>query len=220
MTTPFASNSSNGRDPTMEVDADDASSVATPPIGYRNSSEDQTFISKTIRFYFAPFDQSRIDRIHPSDVHTQWIRTVQAAFGEDVKIINNSNRPVTHLGPSEITNRAFSYAQQFKVHAKTIGKSSTTGAPKISNVIVHRIPTRVPLGQIKRHPSVYQLLQDNQCFLNEHLWDEHEWDVQQIGFITGFNPKYYTNDRVTTMFRARLSKALPKAKIPKFQMVV
>ena len=220
MTTQSVPISSDGQEPAMEVDADDASSAATPPIGYRNSSEDQTFISKTIRFFFAPFDQSRIDHVHPSEVHTQWIRTIQAAFGEDIKIINNFNRPVKNLGPSETINRAFSYAQQFKVHSKTIGKIPTTGAPKISNVIVHRILTRVPLGQIKRHPSVYQLLQDNQCYLNEHLWDEHEWDVQQIGFITGFNPKYYTSDRVTTMFRTSLSKALPKAKIPKFQMVV
>jgi hypothetical protein len=24
------------------------------------------------------------------------------------------------------------------------------------------------------------------------MWDEQEWDVQQIGFVTGYNPKYYT----------------------------
>jgi Ni,Fe-hydrogenase I small subunit len=58
-----------------------------------------------------------------------------------------------------------------------------------ATVIVHRITTRVPLSQLKRHPTAYQLLIDKQCYLNEHYWDEQEWDLQQIGFITGFNPK-------------------------------
>ncbi|KAI2494581.1 hypothetical protein MHU86_19951 [Fragilaria crotonensis] len=212
--------SNDGRDPTMEIEDEDVSSVATPPIGYRNSPEDHAFVSKTIRFYFAPFDSSQIDRAHPSEIHTQWIRTIQAAFGDDVKIINNANRQVKNLDTNSTANRAFAYAQQFKVHTKPFGNSPTTGAPKTAHVIIHRIMTRVSLGQIKRHTNAYQLLTDNQCFLNEHLWDEQEWDLHQIGFVTGFNPKYYSNERVTTMFRARLCKAMPRAKIPKFQMVL
>jgi len=212
--------SSDGRDPTMEVDSDEASSVATPPIGYRNSSEDPGFVSKTIRFYFAPSDHSKIDKSNPMEVHTQWIKCIQAAYGEDVRIINNSNRPVTNLDTMATANRAVSYAQQFKVHTKLLGNSLTRGGPKTATVIVHRLLTRVPFGQIKRHTKAYQLLLDNQCFLNEHLWDEQEWDLKQLGFVTGFNPKYYSNERVTTMFRARLSKAMPRKKIPKLQMVL
>jgi hypothetical protein len=103
--------SSDGRDPTMEVDVDDISSIATPTIGYRNTSEDQTFVSKTIRFYFAPHERSEINRIHPIDVHTQWIRLIQKAYGDNIKIINNSNRPVTNLDTSKNASRAFLYAQ-------------------------------------------------------------------------------------------------------------
>ncbi len=212
--------SSVGRDPTTEIDTDDASSVATPPIGYRNSPEDHAFISKTIRLHFAPSDQSRIDRTHPSEIHTEWIRIIKTAFGDDVKIINNANRPVTNLNTSTSAPRAIAYAQQFKVHTKQHRNSSLTGALRSTNVIIHRILTRVPLGQLKRHTSAYQLLKDNNCYLNEHLWDEQEWDVQQLGFITGFNPKYYSNERATNMFRARLCNALPRKKIPKFQVVL
>ena len=106
--------SSVGRDPTMEIDTDDVSSVATPPIGYRNSSEDQEFLSKTICFYFTPYDRSSINRVHPTDVHVQWIRLIQGAFGDDVKFINNSNRPVKNLETGANATRAISYAQQFK----------------------------------------------------------------------------------------------------------
>jgi vancomycin permeability regulator SanA len=52
---------------------------------------------------------------------------------------------------------------------------------------------------------------DNKCYFNKHDWDDQEWDLQQIGFVTGNNPKYYTKDQVTNMFRARLTKAMPMA---------
>ena len=80
--------------------------------------------------------------------------------------------------------------------------------------------TRVPFRQIKNHPHAYQLMKDNACYINEHLWDKHEWDLHQVGFVTSFNPKYYSDNRVTNMFRNRLIKALPKAKIPTLQKVL
>jgi hypothetical protein len=118
MTTQSVPISSDGPDPTMDIDTEDVSSVDTPPIGYRNSKEDQSFVSKTIRFYFAPYDQNRIDRVHPSEVHAQWLRTIQSAYGDNIKIINNSNRPVKTLDTSPTNHRAFAYAQQFKVYTK------------------------------------------------------------------------------------------------------
>jgi hypothetical protein len=102
-----------------------------------------------------------------------------------IHIINIVNRPAKNLDTSSNGNRAFAFAQQFKVHTIQLGNRPTTGAPNSSYVIDHRILTRVPLGQIKRHTNAYQLLTDNQCFLTEHL--------QQVGFVTGFNPKYYSN---------------------------
>ena len=95
-----------------------------------------------------------------------------------------------------------------------------SGTPKTAITIVHRILTRVPFSQIKRHPEAFQLFTEHNCFLREHMWDEQEWDVQQIGFVTGYNPKFYTPERVTRSFRARICKAKPKAKVPKFQMVL
>jgi hypothetical protein len=98
----------------MEVDADKVSSVATPTISHS--------FSKTIRFYSAPYDRRDINLTHPTEVHTQWIRLIQTAFGNDIKIINNSNRPVTNLDTSKNGTRAASYAQQFKEHVKPLRK--------------------------------------------------------------------------------------------------
>ena len=206
----------NGKD----VDNDDVSSVATPVAGFNKDSEDNVHISKTIRFYFAATHQYCIDRTQPSEVHSEWIRLIQSAFGTDVKIINNSNRKVTRIDNTSSSHRAsYSHAQQFQIHSKPIGKNSS-GALKHITVIVHRIKTKVPFSQIKRHPSALQWLKKHQCYINEHLRDDQTWDVQQIGFVTGFNPKFYTSERARDVFRARICRAAPRAKAPKFQFVL
>jgi hypothetical protein len=219
MTTQSFPISSVGGDPTRNLETADDLSTATPPAGYRNADGDHEFVSKTIRFYFAPADRTRIDRITPSDVHTQWLRIIASTFGNDVKIINNRNKPVVQVDTNATSDKSTSHGHQFTLHQKSFG-AHTHGSQKTSFTIVHRILTRVPFGQLKRHPQAFQLLQDHNCYLKDHMWDEHEWDVQQIGFVTGFNPKYYTPERVTTSVRARLCKAMPRSKVPKFQMIL
>ena len=70
-------------------------------------------------FLFAPSDQSKIDRINPVEVHTQWIRLIQAAFGGEVQIISNSNRPFTNLDTSVTAVRASSWWETIQ-HAKAL----------------------------------------------------------------------------------------------------
>ncbi|KAI2512755.1 hypothetical protein MHU86_1543 [Fragilaria crotonensis] len=209
--------SSVGCDPTRNLDVEDDLSTATPPVGYRNSDSDHEMVSKTIRFNFAPVDCSRIDSIDPAEVHTQWLRIITSSFGNDVKIINNFNKPVSNISNYTTTAKRMSHEQQFKLHQKSAGADS-----KIAFTIVHRILIRVPFGQLKRHSQAFQLLKDHNCFLREHMWDEQEWDVQQIGFVTGFNPKYYTPEKVTSAIRNRLtqSNGTTRAKVPKFQTVL
>ena len=221
MTTQSFPISSVGCDPTRNPDVEDDFSTATPPVGYRNPDNDYEFVSKTIRFNFAPTDRTRIDSIDPASVHIQWLRIIASTFGNDVKVINNYNKPVSSIQINTQTTKATSlkHEQQFNIHQKSAGVDSS-GMSKVAFTIVHRILVRIPFGQIKRHPQAFQLLKDHNCFLREHLWDEQEWDVQQIGFVTGFNPKYYTPEKVTMSLRTRLSDGMPRAKVPKFQTVL
>jgi hypothetical protein len=201
---------------------EDDLSIATPPVGCRNSDNDHELLSKTIRFNFAPVDRTRIDSVDPSAVHIQWLRIIASAFGNDVKIINNYNKIVSNITNQTQTTKGTSHEQQFKIHQKSVGGVDSSGTTKTAFTIVHRILIRVPFGQIKRHQSAFQLLKDNNCYLREHMWDEQEWDVQQIGFVTGYNPKYYTPEKVMTSLRARLtnSNVAPRIKLPKFQAVL
>jgi hypothetical protein len=217
MTAQSFSISSVNRDPTRNPDLEDDLSTATPLVGYRNSDSDHEMVSKTIRFNFAPVDSSRIDSIDPAEVHTQWLRIIASSFGNDVKIISNYNKPVSNISNNTTTANRKLHEQQFKIYQKSAGADSKTAF-----TIVHRILIRVPFGQLKRHSQAFQLLKDHNCFLREHMWDEQEWDVQQIGFVTGFNPKYYTPAKVTSDIHTRLtqSNGMPRAKVPKFQTVL
>ena len=209
-----------GCDPTRHEAMEDNLSTSTPPISHRYVDDDHEFVSKTIRFVFAPADYTRIDSTDPSDIHTQWIKSIQSAFGDNIKFLNNHNRLVTNIDTAANTHKAYSHSSQFKLYTKHLSTSNTTGPNKSITTVIHRILTRIPLGKIKRHPPAYQLLVKNNCFLHEHKWDEQEWDIQQVGFVTGFNPKYYSPERATTLFRNRLCKAMPRAKVPKFQLVL
>ena len=211
--------SSVGCDPTRNLDVEDDLSTVTPPIGHRNFEDDNEFVSKTIRFNFAPDDRTRIDSVDPAEVHTQWMRIVSSAFGSDIKIINNNNKPVLQISKNATSTKRSSHDHQFKIHQKPTG-ADRSATPKIAFTIVHRILIRIPFSQLKRHPQAFQLLKEHNCYLREHMWDEQEWDVQQIGFVTGYNPKYYTPEKVTTSIQARLCKAMPRAKVPKFQAVL
>ena len=98
----------------------------------------------------------------------------------------------------------------------------SSGNIKTAVLIIHRILIRVPFNQIKRQTSAFLLLTEhNSKLTREHMWDEQEWDVQQLGlFVAGYNPKYYSAERVTTSVWARLCEAMPRLKVPKFQMIL
>ena len=176
MTTQSFPNSNVGCDPTGNPDAEDELSTATPPVGYRNSDGDHEFVSKTIRFYFPPTDRARIDCINPVEVHTQWLRLIASTFGNDVKIINNLNKQVFHVDPNAKAEKSNSHGHQFTLHQKSIG-AYTSGIQKIAFTIVHRILTRIPFSQNKRHPLAFQHLKDHKCYIKDHMWDEQEWDI-------------------------------------------
>ena len=138
MTTQSFPISDVGCDPTRNPDMDDDLSIATPPIGYRNSNIDHEFVSKTVRFYFAPSDRTRLDSIAPADVHIQWMRCISSAFGDDVKIINNHNKPVLGIDASVTAANGTLYKNQFQLHQKPMG-FTPSGTTKTAVIIIHAV---------------------------------------------------------------------------------
>lgn len=92
-----------------------------------------------------------------------------------------------------------------QIHQKSVGAVDSSGMSKTAFTIVHRILIRVPFGQLKRYHSAFQLLKETIATCRS----PHMWNVQQIGFVSGYNhPKYYTPEKVTTsIVRAQLTFA-------------
>ena len=194
--------------------ADDFS-AATPPVWAKERVQDYEFIAKTIRFQFSPSDYRRIGAIQPAVVHHMWLNAILSEYGDDVHIINNYNCRVTMLDMHKLEDPT-AYDKQFKVHSK-----NTPGQPdKQSVIIIHRILTRIPFGQLKRFHRAFEIILKNKCFLTEHYWDESEWDVSQLGFITGYNPQCYEREQAAAMFCKRLQQDAPRMKVPKFKFIL
>jgi hypothetical protein len=194
---------------------EDDLSTSTQPISHRYVDDDHEFVSKTIRFVFAPADYTRIDSTDPSDIHTQWIKSIQSAVGDDIKFFNNHNRLVTNIDTAANTHKANSHSSQFKLYTKHLSTPNTTGPNKSIITVIHRILTRIPLGKNKQHLPAYQLLVNNNCFLHEHKWDEQEWDIQQVGFVTGFKTQVLFSRKSDNAFSQQTLQSHATSKSPK-----
>ena len=91
-------------------------------------------------------------------------------------------------------------------------------------MLVHRIITSASIASIKQIPEIHQILRDNNCYLNEHPWNEDAWDTTKIGFVTNFDPSFYTPDQAQMKFnellkeKVKLLNTRTKTKIPQFRM--
>ncbi len=59
----------DGHGPNADHEMADDSTVATPPVGMKDFTQDYELVSKTIRFKFSPYDHRRVGSIQPSEVH-------------------------------------------------------------------------------------------------------------------------------------------------------
>jgi hypothetical protein len=66
--------------------------------------------------------------------------------------------------------------------------------------------THTTVDHIKSIPAVQRILRDHQCFLTEHQWTEEVWDTNQLGFVTGIDPNFYTASQAQVKFNTDLRK--------------
>ena len=69
-------------------------------------------------------------------------------------------------------------------------------------IVVHDMITDIPYHQIKQNPNIFKALQQNNCFLQLHLWKREIWNIITIGFLSGISPKHQTKDTTMTNINA------------------
>ena len=205
---------------------DDASD-ATPPRGRKGSSNDATLIEKTIRFRFRA--TATKNDISPASIHLHWIQIVQEALGQNIQIVSNKSRILPKV--DTLTWSIEDHGKVFSTHPvvsharsqPTSGISTETTTPvqnrKNTVIIVHRIRTSNSLQEIKNIPKVRELLQTHEVYLTEQKWSEDIWNTTHLGFIMGIDPQFLDEVNAKTRISNDIKKALPKAKIPRFELM-
>ena len=61
-------------------------------------------------------------------------------------------------------------------------------------VVIHRLVLDVKYHQIKKEQAVLKTLQRLKCQLHMHEWHHTEWDIINVGFISGSSPKHQSKD--------------------------
>jgi hypothetical protein len=193
---------------------DDDMSEVTAPQSRPARANDQTMVSKVLKFSFVYSNQSK-HKVAPSVIHTHWIQAVQESLGSDIVIVNKQNENVEAVSTLKWSHATI-HQKQFKLYQQSRGrddKRSTT------YFIVHRILTNESISKIKAIPSVKRLLKEYQCFLTDYQWTESQWETTRIGFITNYDPSFYNRTQAAAKFNAFLHSLPGKTKIPKFRLV-
>ena len=201
--------------------ASDDDTVQTPTRSEKVQEPTDKLNEKTLRFRFPSMTDG--DPVAPSVVHARWMGLLQEEFGDAVQIYDNKNRIVQKLDPiranKQLTKNHFVwYAPGNKRHPNTTLQTQATDR-RVTTYLLHRIRTSCSLSDIKANAKVRALLKDHNFYVNEHRWNETEWDTTQLGFFFGIDPSFYNVDQATAKITAEIQKAMAGKRIPKFKLV-
>ncbi len=206
---PSAQPSTSDRQSQSSWSQGDDNTVATPPKGEKRRTRELVVEEKTLKFRFPPPKDSD-GNVNPLVLHVHWMHEVQTAFGEGVLFFDNGNRKLSKLDP--LRDMPESQAHHFAVH----NVQSTSGTTRF---IIHRIQTKFPLSEIKNAPNVANLMQKYDFYVNDHKWNETEWETTQLGFFYGIDPQFYDLDQATCKIQEVLKKNVQRMKAPRFRLV-
>ena len=65
-----------------------------------------------------------------------------------------------------------------------------------AHVVVHRLVLDAKYHMIKKEQDIVNTLKHHRCQLQFHDWRVNEWDIINIGFISGCSPKHQSKDTV------------------------
>ena len=66
-----------------------------------------------------------------------------------------------------------------------------------THVVIHRVVLDAKYHNIKKKQGIIDVLKRHKCQLQLHEWHSKEWDIINIGFISGCSPKHQSKDTVT-----------------------
>ena len=134
----------------------------------------------TIRFKFNA--NSQLEAI---EQHKRIISVFKTELGT-IQIINNDGKTGDELDPDTIVYHP-------------------TGRNKKHFVAIHGIICASKYFAIKRNKKIFETLKTIKCYMQLHLWKEDEWDIVNLGFISGASPRHQSK----TALKQKISDESP-----------
>jgi hypothetical protein len=199
----------SNKQPPSNQHSDDAS-AATEVAGFGNRGNDHGVKEFTIKFEFEPKNANAAKKV--TMVHTYIMKEMQTEFGDELIIFNNKNTKIQKINLLE-WDSPVTHQRHFTSNTRS---GSMKCRPKI--VIIHRIHTTQSLSTIRNHRAIYDLLQENNCYMQYHAWDEKTWNTTLKGYCIGINPQqHYTNEQASLIIQNDFKSKNVKA--PPFRLV-
>ena len=204
-----------------QIANDDDTVVPPPPCKENDKTSSDKTSEKTLKFRFPPMTAD--DLIAPSVIHARWMCILQEEFGEAVQFFDNKNQILPRLDPirmeQQLGKAQFLWHSQSPKHGPTPPPQPRSTDRRFTRYMLHRMRTSCSLSEIKANPKVRALLKEHNFYVNEHRWNETEWDTMQLGFLFGIDPSFYSVDQATAKITAEIQKATAGKKFPKFKLV-
>ena len=108
--------------------------------------------------------------------HKQLLGTIQKEH-KHFRLYSKKNEIVT---TTDLTSNHFEYNE--------VGKNTKY------YIVVHGIELDNPYYKIKHNENVFQSLKQTNCYIQQHVWPESEWNIASIGFLSGISPKHQSKE--------------------------
>ena len=74
-------------------------------------------------------------------------------------------------------------------------------------VVIHGIASNNTYLEIKRNKNIFETLKTTNCYMQQHVWDSSDWDIVNVGFLSGASPHHQTK----TTIKQQLSNSTKSA---------
>ena len=162
-----------------------------------------------VRFVFTPKKENHSD---VAKTHFALLKNIQEIY-TTIRIFDNNGDVILDFNKMKSYD---AYLRHFKLkHSKSNPKKNR----QQMYLCFHRIISDVPISQIKRNATVFELLNKVNARMTTHMWSEDETDIAVLGFMVKIDPSNHLKEEFESAVRSKIHIKTGRSykNIPRFQ---
>ena len=117
---------------------------------------------------------------------------VSEAFNQHIDILKTIKRTMKHC---EVYSKETKKVQFKELSIDSFDYHELNGKRK-AFIVVHKLVLDQKYHYLKKQKDIFDCIKKNKCFVQEHAWITKQWDIVNIGFLSGMSPKHQSKDSV------------------------